>query len=47
MFGAISEMTLQVSDAYWLRDRVWREDLESLMERYDELAAKHRHFSFS
>ena len=46
MFGVISEMTLQVSDAYWLHDRVWREDFESLMERYDELAAKHRHFSF-
>lgn len=39
-------MTLQVSDAYWLHDRVWREDFESLMERYDELAAKHRHFGF-
>lgn len=46
MFGVISEMTLQVSDAYWLHDRVWREDFESLMERYDELAAKHRHFGF-
>ena len=46
MFGVISEMTLQVSDAYWLHDRVWREDFESLMERDDELAAKHRHFGF-
>ena len=46
MFGVISEMTLQMSDAYWLHDRVWREDFESLMERYDELAAKHRHFGF-
>lgn len=46
MFGVITEMTLQVSDAYWLHDRVWREDFESLMERYDELAAKHRHFGF-
>lgn len=46
MFGVISEMTLQVRDAYWLHDRVWREDFESLMERYDELAAKHRHFGF-
>ncbi|MBV4540367.1 D-arabinono-1,4-lactone oxidase [Pseudomonas vlassakiae] len=46
MFGVITEMTLEVSDAYWLHDRVWREDFESLMERYDELAAKHRHFGF-
>ncbi|MDT3718261.1 D-arabinono-1,4-lactone oxidase [Pseudomonas oryzihabitans] len=46
LFGVISEMTLQVSDAYWLHDRVWREDFESLMERHDELAATHRHFSF-
>ncbi|MDF3842033.1 D-arabinono-1,4-lactone oxidase [Pseudomonas citronellolis] len=46
MFGVISEMTLQVSDAYWLHDRVWREDFESLMERYDELASRHRHFGF-
>ncbi|MDH4764116.1 FAD-binding protein [Pseudomonas sp. CBMAI 2609] len=46
LFGVITEMTLQVCDAYWLHDRVWREDFESLMERYDELAATHRHFSF-
>lgn len=46
LFGVISEMTLQVSDAYWLHDRVWREDFEALMERYDELATRHRHFGF-
>lgn len=46
LFGVITEMTLQVSDAYWLHDRVWREDFESLMERHDQLAATHRHFSF-
>jgi FAD/FMN-containing dehydrogenase len=46
MFGVISELTLQVRDEFWLHDRVWREDFESLMERHDELAEKHRHFGF-
>lgn len=44
--GAISEMTLRVTDAYHLRERIWREDFEAVMEMHDELAAKHRHFSF-
>ncbi len=44
--GAISEMTLRVTDAYHLRERIWREDFEAAMEMHDELAAKHRHFSF-
>lgn len=46
LLGAISEMTLQVTDSYNLRERIWREDFESAMEMHDELAAKHRHFSF-
>lgn len=46
LFGVISEMTLQVADAYWLHDRVWREDFEACMEMHDELAAQHRHFGF-
>lgn len=44
--GAISEMTLQLTDSYRLKERLWREDFESVMERHDELAAQHRHFSF-
>lgn len=44
--GAISEMTLQLTDSYRLKERIWREDFESAMEMHDELAAKHRHFSF-
>ena len=24
MFGVVSEITLQVTDAFWLHDRVWR-----------------------
>ncbi|ABL71652.1 MULTISPECIES: D-arabinono-1,4-lactone oxidase [Paracoccus] len=46
LLGAISEMTLQLTDSYRLRERIWREDFESAMEMHDELAARHRHFSF-
>lgn len=46
VLGAISEITLQVTDSFNLHERIWREDFESLMEKYDELAQKHRHFSF-
>ena len=35
MFGVVSEITLQVTDAFWLHDRVWREDFDALMEQYD------------
>ncbi|MGN6723208.1 MAG: D-arabinono-1,4-lactone oxidase [Marmoricola sp.] len=44
--GVISEMTLQVADAYNLHERIWREDFESAMDRHDELAEQHRHFGF-
>ena len=46
LLGVISEMTLQVMDAYNLHERIWREDFESAMERHDDLARAHRHFSF-
>lgn len=44
--GVISELTLQVTDAYNLHEHVWRDDFETCMERHDELAATHRHFGF-
>lgn len=44
--GAISELTLNVMDAYNLHERLWRDDFETCMERHDELAANHRHFGF-
>ncbi|MDP0926784.1 D-arabinono-1,4-lactone oxidase [Paracoccus onubensis] len=44
--GAISEMTLQLTDSYRLHEKIWREDFDSAMERHDELAETHRHFSF-
>lgn len=46
VLGVISEMTLQVTDAYDLKEVLWREDFESVMARHDELAATHRHVSF-
>lgn len=44
--GVISELTLQVRDAYQLHEHLWRDDFETCMERHDELAATHRHFGF-
>lgn len=44
--GVISEMTLQLTDSYNLRERIWREDFEAAMDMHDELAEKHRHFGF-
>jgi FAD/FMN-containing dehydrogenase len=46
VLGAISEITLQVMDSFNLHERIWREDFESVMEKHDEMAKKHRHFSF-
>lgn len=44
--GAISELTLNVTESYNLHERLFRDDFETCMERHDELAAKHRHFGF-
>jgi FAD/FMN-containing dehydrogenase len=46
MLGVMSAVTLQVVDAYNLKERLWRDDFEACMEQHDELAANHRHFSF-
>ena len=44
--GVISEITIQLMASYNLYERIWREDFETAMEVHDELADKHRHFSF-
>ena len=46
MLGVISTVTLQAMHAYNLREKLWRDDFEACMERHDELAVRHRHFSF-
>ncbi len=44
--GVITEITLNVVDAYNLHEHLWRDDFETCIERHDELAATHRHFGF-
>jgi FAD/FMN-containing dehydrogenase len=46
MLGVIATVTLQTIDSYNLREKLWRDDFEACMDRHDELAARHRHFSF-
>lgn len=46
MLGVISEVTIQVMDAYNLREKLWRDDFETAMAKHDELAAENRHFGF-
>ncbi|MCU1732976.1 MULTISPECIES: D-arabinono-1,4-lactone oxidase [unclassified Pseudomonas] len=46
VLGIVSELTMQVTDSFHLHERIWREDFESVMEKHDELARTHRHFSF-
>lgn len=44
--GVIVEYTLQNQPTHRLKRRVWLEKLDTLMERFDELAAKHHSFEF-
>jgi len=46
MLGVMSTVTLQVVDAYNLKEKQWRDDFEACMERHDDLAAGNRHFGF-
>ena len=46
MLGVMSAVTLQVVDAYNLKERQWRDDFEACMERHDELPPDNRHFGF-
>jgi FAD/FMN-containing dehydrogenase len=46
MLGVIASITLQTLPAYNLKERLWRDDFEACMDSHDELAARHRHFSF-
>ncbi|MFG1396638.1 D-arabinono-1,4-lactone oxidase [Roseixanthobacter pseudopolyaromaticivorans] len=46
LLGIVSEVTLQVMDAYNLRERLWRDDFETCLAHHDALAAEHRHFGF-
>jgi FAD/FMN-containing dehydrogenase len=46
MLGVIATVTLQTIDSYNLKEKLWRDDFEACMDQHDELAARHRHFSF-
>ena len=46
MLGVMSTVTLQVVDAYNLREKQWRDSFEACMEQHDALAADNRHFGF-
>ena len=46
MLGVMASVTLQVVDAYNLREKQWRDSFEACMEQHDALAADNRHFGF-
>lgn len=46
MLGVITELALQVTTAYRLRQRVGLWPWEEVLERWDELVTEHRHFGF-
>ena len=44
--GIVTELTLQIRPAYRLQERLWLEELDTVLERIDELTQDHRHFEF-
>lgn len=44
--GIMTELTVRVRPAYRLQETLWLEDLDSVLERIDELVQNHRHFEF-
>ena len=44
--GLITELTIRIRPAYRLQEKLWLEELDSVLERIDELTAEHRHFEF-
>ncbi len=46
LLGVVSAITLNVTEAYNLREVLWRDDFEACMEAHDDLARAHRGFQF-
>jgi FAD/FMN-containing dehydrogenase len=46
MLGVMTRVTLEVTEAYVLHERLSYVELDELLERYDDLLHGHRHFSF-
>ncbi|HIG40239.1 MAG: D-arabinono-1,4-lactone oxidase [bacterium] len=42
--GVVTQMTMQNRSPYRLKQKSWAEKTESILEKFDELAASHRHF---
>jgi len=45
-FGVITQLQLQLTDAYVLQERGWSEPFDALMPKLDALCARSRHFEF-
>jgi len=45
-FGAVTEVAVRVRDAYRLKERMWLEPIDPVLDRVDELVAATRHFEF-
>jgi FAD/FMN-containing dehydrogenase len=45
-FGVVVSVTLNLLPAYRLRERLWQEPVEQVLERLPELIAENRHFEF-
>jgi FAD/FMN-containing dehydrogenase len=46
MLGVLTELEIEVVPAYRLRERIEQRPLDDVMAEWDELVARHRHFSF-
>lgn len=46
MLGVVTQLELEVTDAYRLREQVSLRPWAEVMEHWDELVAEHRHFGF-
>jgi FAD/FMN-containing dehydrogenase len=44
--GLVTELTLRVRGAYRLKERLWLEDLDAVLDRIEELTHATRHFEF-
>jgi FAD/FMN-containing dehydrogenase len=46
MLGVVTQLELEVTDAYRLREQVGLRSWDDVMEHWDELVSQHRHFGF-
>jgi FAD/FMN-containing dehydrogenase len=46
MLGVVTQLELEVTDTYRLREQVGLRPWDDVMERWDELVSEHRHFGF-